>query len=197
MAIYFGNRKVSWNDTFHGGTPTPVPPEPSSPSVSYEEVCKEVEFCKNKLLELGGKGSYSGAWIGLRYSGIDYEDFTLGSSNVRAIRTSDGHFYTYENDGANITHHWDNSKDFDIDVYNSWSWYTANDAYRPRSGRQWIYGEVLVSSDDKNWFMIDKYFNLDLGTSSPYQLAYQNTFSKPVKRELTKNLYYPDSDYDN
>lgn len=85
----------------------------------------------------------------------------------------------------------------DIDVYNSWSWYTANDIYRPRAGRHWIYGEVLVSSDDKNWFMIDKYFNLDLGTSSPYQLAYQNTFSKPVKRELTKNLYYPDSDYNN
>ena len=74
-----------------------------------------MEFCKSKLVEQGGKSTYKGAWIGLRYSGIDYENFTLGSSNVVAVRTSDGAFYSYANDGASITHHWDNSKDFVIE----------------------------------------------------------------------------------
>lgn len=92
-----------------GGSPSPSP----SP-VTYEDVCKEVEFCQSKLVEQGGKSTYAGAWIGLRYSGIDYENFTLGSSNVVAVRTSDGAFYSYANNGASITHHWDNSKDFDI-----------------------------------------------------------------------------------
>ena len=91
-----------------GGSPSPSP-------ASYEDVCKEVEFCQSKLVEQGGKSTYAGAWIGLRYSGIDYENFTLGSSNVVAVRTSDGAFYSYANDGASVTHHWDNSKDFDIE----------------------------------------------------------------------------------
>ena len=89
-----------------GGSPSPS---------SYEDVCKEVDFCKSKLIEQGGKSTYKGAWIGLRYSGIDYEKFTLGSSNVVAVRTSDGAFYSVENDGASVTHHWDSSKDFDIE----------------------------------------------------------------------------------
>ena len=94
-----------------GGSPSPTP----SPSpASYEDVCKEVEFCQSKLVEQGGKSTYAGAWIGLRYSGIDYENFTLGSSNVVAVRTSDGAFYSYANDGASVTHHWDSSKDFVI-----------------------------------------------------------------------------------
>ena len=91
-----------------GGSPSPSP-------ASYEDVCKEVEFCQSKLVEQGGKSTYAGAWIGLRYSGIDYENFTLGSSNVVAVRTSDGAFYSYANDGASVTHHWDSSKDFDIE----------------------------------------------------------------------------------
>ena len=95
-----------------GGSPSPTP----SPSpASYEDVCKEVEFCQSKLVEQGGKSTYAGAWIGLRYSGIDYENFTLGSSNVVAVRTSDGAFYSYANDGASVTHHWDSSKDFVIE----------------------------------------------------------------------------------
>ena len=93
-----------------GGSPSPTPPP-----ASYEDVCKEVDFCKSKLIEQGGKSTYAGAWIGLRYSGIDYENFTLGSSNVVAVRTSDGAFYSYANDGASVTHHWDSSKDFVIE----------------------------------------------------------------------------------
>ena len=93
-----------------GGSPSPSP----SPA-SYEDVCKEVEFCQSKLVEQGGKSTYAGAWIGLRYSGIDYENFTLDASNVVAVRTSDGAFYSYANNGASVTHHWDSSKDFVIE----------------------------------------------------------------------------------
>ena len=92
-----------------GGSPSPTPPP-----ASYEDVCKEVDFCKQVFQQQGGKGAYAGAWIGLRYSGIDYENFNLGSSNVVAVRTSDGAFYSYANDGASVTHHWDSSKDFVI-----------------------------------------------------------------------------------
>ena len=88
-----------------GGSPSPA---------SYEDVCKEVDFCKQVFQQQGGKSTYAGAWIGLRYSGIDYEKFTLGSSNVVAVRTSDGAFYSYANDGASVTHNWDSSKDFVI-----------------------------------------------------------------------------------
>lgn len=104
-----------------------------SSNPSYETVRKEVEFCKSKLISEGGKGSCAGAWICLRYSGVDYEDFALSSSNVVAVRTSDGAFYSYEDDGANVTHHWDSSKDFDIegiDIGQKFNWviyyYSAN-----------------------------------------------------------------------
>ena len=93
-----------------GGSPSPTPPP-----ASYEDVCKEVEFCQSKLIEQGGKSDYAGAWIGLRYSGIDYENFTLHESNVVAVRTSDGAFYSVDNDEYSVTHHWDSSKDFVIE----------------------------------------------------------------------------------
>ena len=95
-----------------GGSPSPTPTP--LPPASYEDVCKEVEFCQSKLVEQGGKSTYAGAWIGLRYSGIDYENFTLDASNVVAVRTSDGAFYSIENDGESVTHNWDSSKDFVI-----------------------------------------------------------------------------------
>ena len=91
-----------------GGSPSPSP-------ATYEDVCKEVDFCKQVFQQQGGKSTYKGAWIGLRYSGIDYENFTLHESNVVAVRTSDGAFYSYANDGASVTHNWDNSKDFVIE----------------------------------------------------------------------------------
>ena len=110
MSVYLGKTKVQLKSAVVGTGQQPTP----SPA-SYEDVCKEVEFCQSKLVEQGGKSTYAGAWIGLRYSGIDYENFTLGSSDVVAVRTSDGAFYSYANDGASVTHHWDNSKDFDIE----------------------------------------------------------------------------------
>ena len=109
MSVYLGTTKVQLKSAVLGNGPQPTP----SPA-SYEDVCKEVDFCKQVFQQQGGKSTYAGAWIGLRYSGIDYENFTLGSSNVVAVRTSDGAFYSYANDGASVTHHWDNSKDFVI-----------------------------------------------------------------------------------
>ena len=109
MSVYLGTTKVQLKSAVAGNGPQPTP----SPA-TYEDVCKEVDFCKSKLVEQGGKSTYKGAWIGLRYSGIDYENFTLDNSVV-AVRTSDGAFYSYANDGASITHHWDSSKDFDIE----------------------------------------------------------------------------------
>ena len=111
MSVYLGKTKVQLKSAVIGAGPQPTP-SPDNPS--YEDVCKEVDFCKQVFQQQGGKSTYAGAWIGLRYSGIDYEKFTLGSSNVVAVRTSDGAFYSYANDGASVTHHWDNSKDFDI-----------------------------------------------------------------------------------
>ena len=110
MSVYLGTTKVQLKSAGLGTGQQPTP----SPA-TYEDVCKEVEFCQSKLVEQGGKDYYEGAWIGLRYSGIDYENFTLGSSNVVAVRTSDGAFYSYANDGASVTHHWDSSKDFVIE----------------------------------------------------------------------------------
>ena len=110
MSVYLGKTKVQLKSAVVGTGPQPTP----SPA-SYEDVCKEVEFCQSKLIEQGGKGDYAGAWIGLRYSGIDYENFTLHESNVVAVRTSDGAFYSVENDEYSVTHHWDSSKDFDIE----------------------------------------------------------------------------------
>ena len=115
MSVYLGTTKVQLKSAVAGNGPQPTP----SPA-SYEDVCKEVDFCKQVFQQQGGKSTYKGAWIGLRYSGIDYENFTLGkfisgSSTVVAVRTSDGAFYSYANDGASVTHHWDSSKDFDIE----------------------------------------------------------------------------------
>ena len=111
MSVYLGTTKVQLKSAVAGNGPQPTP----SPSPSYEDVCKEVDFCKQVFQQQGGKSDYLGAWIGLRYSGIDYENFTLGNNGVVAVRTSDGAFYSIENDGASVTHHWDSSKDFVIE----------------------------------------------------------------------------------
>ena len=108
MSVYLGTTKVQLKSAVLGTGQQPTP----SPA-SYEDVCKEVDFCKQVFQQQGGKSTYEGAWIGLRYSGIDYENFTL-DDYVVAVRTSDGAFYSYANDGASVTHHWDSSKDFDI-----------------------------------------------------------------------------------
>ena len=112
MSVYLGTTKVQLKSAVVGNGPQPTP-SPDYPS--YEDVCKEVEFCKQVFQQQGGKSTYAGAWIGLRYSGIDYENFTLDYNGVVAVRTSDGAFYSVENDEYSVTHPWDNSKDFDIE----------------------------------------------------------------------------------
>ena len=119
MSVYLGTTKVQLKSAVAGNGPQPTP----SPA-TYEDVCKEVDFCKQVFQQQGGKSTYAGAWIGLRYSGIDYEKFTLGDYVV-AVRTSDGAFYSYANNGASVTHHWDNSKDFvipGIDTDHKFNW---------------------------------------------------------------------------
>ena len=110
MSVYLGTTKVQLKSAVAGNGPQPTP----SPA-TYEDVCKEVDFCKQVFQQQGGKSTYAGAWIGLRYSGIDYENFSLGNNGVVAVRTSDCAFYSVEDYGANVTHHWDSSKDFDIE----------------------------------------------------------------------------------
>ena len=57
---------------------------------------------------------YAGKIGVILYNFNDVSDFTLSSSNkVAAVATSDGAFYSYENDGANVTHHWDTTQDKD------------------------------------------------------------------------------------
>ena len=47
------------------------------------------------------------------YNFNDVSDFQLSSSGMTAVATSDGAFYTYADNGANVSHNWDTSKDKD------------------------------------------------------------------------------------
>lgn len=56
---------------------------------------------------------YKGKVGVIMYNFSDVSNFTLGGTLRAAIATSDGAFYTYAKDGANVTHHWDTTKDVD------------------------------------------------------------------------------------
>jgi hypothetical protein len=47
------------------------------------------------------------------YNFNDVSDFILSSSAMNAVATSDGAFYSYANNGAQVSHKWDTSKDKD------------------------------------------------------------------------------------
>ena len=47
------------------------------------------------------------------YNFNDVSDFILSSSGMTAVATSDGAFYSFADNGANISHNWDTSKDKD------------------------------------------------------------------------------------
>ena len=62
MSVYLGTTKVKLKSAVVGTSPQPTP----SPA-SYEDVCKEVDCCKEVFPQQGGKSTYAGAWSGLRY----------------------------------------------------------------------------------------------------------------------------------
>lgn len=109
MSVYLGTTKVQLKSAVAGTGPQPTPSDPA-----YEQVTKQVDFCKQVLAAQGGKGSYKGAFICLREAGLDKERFDiLGSGDMydlKAVRTSDGHFYT-----SATTHTWDHISAFTID----------------------------------------------------------------------------------
>ena len=47
------------------------------------------------------------------YNFNDVSDFQLYSSGMTAVATSDGAFYTYADNGANVSHNWDTTQDKD------------------------------------------------------------------------------------
>lgn len=56
---------------------------------------------------------YAGKVGVILYNFNDVSNFTLSSSGMTAVATSDGAFYTYADNGANITHNWDTAQDKD------------------------------------------------------------------------------------
>lgn len=57
--------------------------------------------------------SYPGKVGVILYNFNDVSNFTLAASGMTAVATSDGAFYTYADNGANITHNWDTAQDKD------------------------------------------------------------------------------------
>ena len=56
---------------------------------------------------------YKGKVGVILYNFNDVSDFQLSSSGMTAVATSDGAFYSYADNGANVSHNWDTSKDKD------------------------------------------------------------------------------------
>ena len=56
---------------------------------------------------------YAGKVGVILYNFNDVSDFQLSSSGMTAVATSDGAFYTYADNGGNVSHNWDTSKDKD------------------------------------------------------------------------------------
>lgn len=56
---------------------------------------------------------YAGKVGVILYNFNDVSDFTLSSSGRTAVATSDGAFYSYADNGANVSHNWDTTQDKD------------------------------------------------------------------------------------
>ena len=56
---------------------------------------------------------YAGKVGVVLYNFNDVSDFTLSASGMTAVATSDGAFYSYANNGKDVSHNWDTSKDKD------------------------------------------------------------------------------------
>ena len=84
------------------------------------------------------------------YDFNDVSDFTLLSSGMTAVATSDGAFYSYENNGNKVSHNWDTSKDKDDGrgFKTRWAIYyyttdTTNDTFRQDETKfGWAYNYI-------------------------------------------------------
>ena len=56
---------------------------------------------------------YAGKVGVILYNFNDVSDFKLSSSGMTAVATSDGAFYSYANNGSNVSHNWDTTQDKD------------------------------------------------------------------------------------
>lgn len=56
---------------------------------------------------------YKGKVGVILYNFNDVSDFTLAPSGMTAVATSDGAFYTYTDNGSNVSHNWDTTQDKD------------------------------------------------------------------------------------
>ena len=65
-----------------------------------------------KILEEDTR-NYAGKVGVILYNFNDVSNFTLSPSNMTAVVTSDGAFYTYADNGANVSHNWDTTQDKD------------------------------------------------------------------------------------
>ena len=65
-----------------------------------------------KILEEDTR-NYAGKVGVILYNFNDVSNFTLSSSGMTAVATSDGAFYTYADNGANVSHNWDTTQDKD------------------------------------------------------------------------------------
>ena len=65
-----------------------------------------------KILEEDTR-NYAGKVGVILYNINDVSNFTLSPSNMTAVATSDGAFYTYADNGANVSHNWDTTQDKD------------------------------------------------------------------------------------
>ena len=65
-----------------------------------------------KILEEDTR-NYAGKAGVILYNFNDVSNFTLSSSDMTAVATSDGAFYTYADNGANVSHNWDTTQDKD------------------------------------------------------------------------------------
>ena len=65
-----------------------------------------------KILEEDTR-NYAGKVGVILYNFNDVSNFTLLPSDMTAVATSDGAFYTYADNGANVSHNWDTTQDKD------------------------------------------------------------------------------------
>ena len=98
--LYFGGKLVSPVITIE----KPVATDEWQPNPNWWDI--------RKILDEDTR-DYAGKVGVIMYNRNDVSDFILAASGMTAVATSDGAFYTYADNGANVSHTWDTSKDKD------------------------------------------------------------------------------------